>query len=109
METANWISLVADNLSDDVPTLLGNGDGTFGFGPTIPTGSKPFALAVADFNGDGAPDLVVTNYNDNNLSILLHQAITGAREMRPSKRGRSARSQSPRRRAPPLARHSALP
>lgn len=35
--------------------LLGNGDGTFTAGPTIPTAGT--AIAVADFDGDGHPDL----------------------------------------------------
>lgn len=35
--------------------LLGNGDGTFTPGPTIPTAGT--AIAVADFDGDGHPDL----------------------------------------------------
>lgn len=48
-----------------VETLLGNGDGTFGTELVIPgtqfdtTGSAdPANFAVADFNGDGIPDLV---------------------------------------------------
>src|ERR1700722_8467727 len=45
-----------------VDVLLGNGDGTFKPAITYPTGGE-FAnsVAVADVNGDGKPDLVVTN------------------------------------------------
>jgi hypothetical protein len=37
--------------------LLGNGDGTFRQGVTLPSTSTP--VATADFNGDGKPDLAV--------------------------------------------------
>jgi hypothetical protein len=37
----------------------------------IPAGTAPSALTVADFNGDGIPDIAVTNYGDDNVNILL--------------------------------------
>ena len=37
---------------------LGNGDGTFEPGQAVAVGPAPTAVAVADFNGDGRPDLV---------------------------------------------------
>ncbi len=48
-----------------VSIYLGAGDGTFTAGPqTLSTNSQPNAIAVADFNGDGIPDLAVTvNYS----------------------------------------------
>jgi Bacterial Ig-like domain (group 3)/FG-GAP-like repeat/FG-GAP repeat len=47
--------------SGTASVLLGNGDGTFQ--PAVPydTAFGPDALAVADVNGDGKPDLIVTN------------------------------------------------
>jgi hypothetical protein len=38
---------------------------------TYPTGSNPYAVAVADFNRDGIPDLAVTNNGSNTVSVLL--------------------------------------
>ena len=45
----------------DVKILLGNGDGTFRAGQTIPLGIGAFSIDVADLDGDGHPDLVVAD------------------------------------------------
>jgi hypothetical protein len=39
------------------------------------TGHNPQAIANGDFNGDGIPDLVIANYNDSTVSVLLGTAI----------------------------------
>jgi hypothetical protein len=58
---------------NEVTILLGNGDGTFTLAnnSTFPTGKAPQAIAVADLNGDGKLDLVIANYGDATLTILL--------------------------------------
>ena len=57
-----------------VAVLLGNGDGTFA-APTLSTaGYSPISIAVADFNGDGIPDLAVANYGDDTVSIIIGNA-----------------------------------
>ena len=56
--------------------------------PTFPAGSRPIAIAIGDFNGDGCPDLAVADQNISTslpsvVSILLgefdavHQTCTG--------------------------------
>lgn len=35
------------------------------------TGTNPYGVAVGDFNGDGQPDLAVTNSDYNKVSVLL--------------------------------------
>jgi probable HAF family extracellular repeat protein len=59
--------------SNNVTMLLGNGSGGFtaGVGGPIGVGNSPFALAVADFNGDGIPDLASANYGAGNVTVLL--------------------------------------
>jgi hypothetical protein len=65
---------VANNDSDDVSVLYGNGDGTFlDSGASFQVGIAPSAIAVGDFNGDGKPDIVAANEIDNTVSVLLNQ------------------------------------
>src|SRR5581483_8319406 len=55
-----------------VSVLLGHGDGTFQPARTFFAGSAPTSVVVADFNGDGIPDLAVANYTEQGtVSILL--------------------------------------
>jgi hypothetical protein len=58
-----------------VTLLLGNGDGTFTqtSGSPYPVEQGPYALAAADFNGDGKLDLAVANLFAGTVSILLQQ------------------------------------
>ena len=53
--------------------LFGNGDGTFMQSSFIPldfSGSQ--SVAVGDFNGDGKPDLAVTNSGANGVHVFLN-------------------------------------
>ena len=59
--------------NSSVSVLLGKGDGIFQAAVNYDAGAAPVSLAVADFNGDGKPDLAVANYNSTNVSVLLGQ------------------------------------
>jgi uncharacterized protein (TIGR03437 family) len=52
-----------------VYVLLGKGDGTFGTATSYTAGENPLSVTIADFNGDGNPDLAVTA-EDNSVTIL---------------------------------------
>ena len=68
------LDLVTVNADDTVSVLLGNGDGTFRFAPGSPISlgsGMPSSIAVSDFNGDGKPDLAVTDAKQGTVSILL--------------------------------------
>jgi hypothetical protein len=55
-----------------VTVLLGNGQGAFRSTSVSPeTGSIPDTILVADFNGDGKPDLLKSNAGSNTISLLL--------------------------------------
>ena len=51
--------------------LLGNGNGTFQAKQSFGTGTNPYTVAVADFNGDGKSDLVTADYNARNTASVL--------------------------------------
>ena len=59
-------------LPGDVAILISNGDGTFQPAVEYATGLEPEYLAVGDFNGDGKPDLAISNLASNTISILLN-------------------------------------
>src|SRR5262249_53010531 len=58
--------------ANKIVVLLGNGDSGATFqGPVAYTvGQEPQAVAVADINGDGIPDIVASNFNDDTISVL---------------------------------------
>jgi FG-GAP-like repeat/FG-GAP repeat len=56
------LDIIVANANGSVGVLLGNGDGTFKKAETYASGgSGSYSIAVMDVNGDGAPDLIVTN------------------------------------------------
>jgi FG-GAP-like repeat/FG-GAP repeat len=57
-------------IGNSVSILLGRGDGTFQEAPAVMV-SAPVAVVVGDFNGDGRPDLAVTNDVGASVSIVL--------------------------------------
>ncbi len=67
----------ANNFSDSVSLLLGNGSGGFGNGIMFSVGSSPRSIAVADFDRDGSPDIATANYFSNNVTVLLNDGAGG--------------------------------
>ena len=72
------VDLAVTRSSGSVAVLLGNGDGTFQPAVDYAVGAGPQGIAIADFNGDGAPDIAVANaglvngtYTGDTVSILL--------------------------------------
>jgi len=59
-------------------TVSGSSTAMFGSPQNFAAGNTPGAIAVADVNGDGTPDLVAANSGDDTLSVLLNIAASGA-------------------------------
>ncbi|MGB8477950.1 MAG: FG-GAP-like repeat-containing protein [Acidobacteriaceae bacterium] len=54
-----------------ISVLLNNKNGTFASAATYTVGKQPYQVAIGDVNGDGYPDLAVTNYGANTVTILF--------------------------------------
>lgn len=71
--------VVANQGSDDVTVLLGDGAGRFtaATGSPVPAGDAPYGVAAADFSGDGRVDIAVSNNSSNALTVLLGNGAGG--------------------------------
>jgi hypothetical protein len=52
-------------------------DGTFVLVSSYSVGSEPNQVVAADVNGDGTPDLISANWNDNTLTVLINNGTGG--------------------------------
>jgi hypothetical protein len=73
----------SNGLSNQLALWRNQGNGTLGPRVEFATGPGPQGLFVADFTGDGFPDVVTADYgyiagNDNTVSLLRHNGQTGA-------------------------------
>ena len=58
--------------ADAVTVLPGAGSGTLGTAEQFPVDSLPQGIVVADFNGDGKPDIATANEGAGTVSVLLN-------------------------------------
>jgi gliding motility-associated-like protein len=65
--------------SNNISIRLGNGSGGFSSPAVaeVSVGNEPQSLAIGDLNGDGNPDFVTCNKNDNSVSIRLGDGLGG--------------------------------
>jgi hypothetical protein len=63
--------------SNQVFVYLQNADGSFNLDPTyrLDVGISPLAVTLANVNGDGRPDIVVTNQFSGDVSVLLNDPV----------------------------------
>ena len=76
--------LIVANLDSDTVSVLLNTTApgattpSFAAQQTFATGSSPWSVTSADLNGDGRPDLIVSNFGSNTVSVLLNTTAPGA-------------------------------
>jgi hypothetical protein len=64
--------VIANNHSNSVSILLGDGKGRFESKVNVRVGTNPRKLAVGDLNGDNKADIVTPNTGSDNVSILIN-------------------------------------
>jgi hypothetical protein len=57
--------------------LLGEGDGGFRSPVIFAAGTRPNAAIAADVNGDGTPDIITANRDDDSITVLTMDACGG--------------------------------
>jgi hypothetical protein len=64
--------VVTNSETDNITIFLGYGNGAFAVGMTYSTGarSRPYTVAIADFNNDNRSDIVIANSGTNNIFLL---------------------------------------
>ena len=78
------LDIITANAGDNTITVLLNTTAPLAATPSfaapqvIAVGMDPEALMAADINGDGSPDLVVGNYQDGTIQVLLNATSTGS-------------------------------
>jgi hypothetical protein len=64
---------LSDSLSGRAAVLLGKGGGALGAATMYRSGDTPYAVTLADVNGDRLPDLVLADYLGKSASVHLNQ------------------------------------
>lgn len=81
IDNDNKPDLIAVGENPNVAVLLNrsNGAGNITFAPRagFSTGSASFGVSLSDIDGDGKPDIAVSNTNSNTISILRNTSSTG--------------------------------
>jgi VCBS repeat protein/IPT/TIG domain-containing protein len=74
--------LAVANYSDNTISLLLNtssmGSVSFVKGADIPVGNNPQSITIADLDGDGKPDIAVSDLADDSVDVLRNTSIPGA-------------------------------
>jgi hypothetical protein len=69
---ANYSGHAVDTTKDAVNILYGDGSGRFQRGPTRSVGASPVMIAAGDVDGDGQPDVAVSDSSGNAITLLLN-------------------------------------
>lgn len=75
--------ILSEPLNNTVAVMLnttapGSNTSSFAAPQTFAAGNSPYSVATADFNGDGKPDLVTVDGQDNTFTVFLNTTAPGA-------------------------------
>ena len=74
---ANDLAAYGTEAGDQICVLLGEGKGNFS-APTVYRGdSSSYSMVVGDFNGDGYPDVVTANQDNDSATVFLNNGTGG--------------------------------
>jgi hypothetical protein len=62
---------------NQICVLEGDGKGNFGPAQVYRGDSSSYSLAIGDFNGDGHPDVITANQNNDSVSVFLNDGTGG--------------------------------
>ena len=62
---------------NEITVVYGTGSGSFATRQNIVTGLTPLGLAIGDLDNNGQPDIVVTNFDENTISLLFQPGGSG--------------------------------
>jgi FG-GAP-like repeat len=68
---SNLLLAVANFLDNTVSVMQSEGNGSFEAQTIVPVGRGPQDIRWTDINGDGIPDLVVANFTDSTLRLMI--------------------------------------
>jgi hypothetical protein len=66
-----FMDIATANPGDGISVLMGKADGTFGPATSYATSIDARGITSGDLNGDGNPDLAVTDFSSGSVSVLL--------------------------------------
>jgi hypothetical protein len=73
----NDLRAFGTDAGDQICVLEGDGKGNFSFPKVYRGDSSAYSLAIGDFNGDGHPDVVTANQDNDSVSVFLNDGLGG--------------------------------
>ncbi|MES2775048.1 MAG: FG-GAP-like repeat-containing protein, partial [Bacteroidota bacterium] len=64
---------VLRNTANSIPGAIG-----FAAPVSVATGNSPYSMTIGDLNGDGKPDVAVTNYTQTSFSVFINESTVGS-------------------------------